>query len=218
MASYLVIIRFFNRVCVGRKSTRIFGWHSRKQHCHRHIPQQILSRPVLFVTTQYHRKEWFPVWGDLPIFRTWFSTVLIAWTIAHNWTIGLLSWAFFSCRRPFRFNRQGSIKQKSWNYPHFLGNSNFFLPYKWNYLTWHCINFPYLCQISYLTLIQLGSGNFIYMARKSWNFPENEGNSKFYVLWHLDDWAKRASALENCEIWHSYRSGSLTVKTIKGLL
>ena len=82
MAAYLVILRFFNRVCVGRRSTRIFGWHSWKQHCHRHIPQQILSRPVLFVTKQLHRKEWFPVWGDLPIFRTWFFTVLIAWTKA----------------------------------------------------------------------------------------------------------------------------------------
>ena len=26
------------------------------------------------------------------------------------------------------------------------------------------------------------SGDFIYMARKSWNFPENEGNSNFFVL------------------------------------
>ena len=139
MASYLVILRFFNRVCVGRRSTRIFGWHSRKQHCHRHIPQQIQSRPVLFVTTQLHRKEWFPVWGDLPIFRTWFSTVLIAWTIAHNWTIGLLSWAFFRAEGHFGSIVKVPQNQKVGIILIFLDNSNFFLLYKWNYLIWHGI-------------------------------------------------------------------------------
>ena len=42
-------------------------------------------------------------------------------------------------------------------------------------------------QISYLILYNVKSGYFIYMARKSWNFPENEGNSNFFVLWYLDD-------------------------------
>ena len=40
------------------------------------------------------------------------SAVLIIWTIACKWTIGMPDFAFFSCRRSFRFNRQGAEKWK----------------------------------------------------------------------------------------------------------
>ena len=66
-------------------------------------------------------------------------------------------------------------------------------PWCISFLVVHCINLPYLCQISYLIWYNVKSGNFIYMARKSWNFSENEGNSNFSVLWHLDDCTNAAS-------------------------
>ena len=68
------------------------------------------------------------------------------------------------------------------------------------YFTWcilgnavHCINLAYLCQISYLIWYNVKSGNFFFIARKSWNFPDNEGNSNFFVLQHQNDWTNTIS-------------------------
>ena len=59
--------------------------------------------------------------GNMPDTCARILAVLIIWTIACKWTIGLPNFVFFSSWRLFWFNRSGAIKRKSWNYPHFLG-------------------------------------------------------------------------------------------------
>ena len=79
----------------------------------------------------------------------------------------------------------------------------------------HCINFPYLCQISYLTLIQLGSGNSLFIARKSWNYSGKSGKFQlfgFIVPWRLNQrsllYGKNAKSGIPIVQLQGYRSGN----------